>query len=390
VYSDTILDHFRRPRRFGDLDPADRAGEAHNPLCGDHVRITLRLAAGRIADARFRAEACAICTAAASILTERIIGMHEADAALITDEELIGGLNAQLREERLRCATLPLDALRSAVKPERANAEPDEQEEEKMSDPKARGRFVWYDLLTNDPNSAVPFYTTVVGWGTQLFDGGGEGYTMWTNGPTPIGGISHLPPEAAAAGAPPHWLPYIGTPDTDATAKRCEQLGGKVLTQPMDIPTIGRFAVLADPQGAVFAVFTALDQAPGHEGQPTLGDFSWHELATTDYEAAWNFYSELFGWEKDSVMDMGPSGMYLMFKRNGVTLGGMYNKSADMPWPSNWLCYAKVDDVQDRVSTITNNGGQIAVGPMEVPGGDWIVVGTDPQGAAFALHSVKK
>ena len=117
VYSATILDHFRRPRRSGELEPADRSGAAHNPLCGDHVRITLRVKDGRIADARFRAESCAICTAAADLLLERILGLREAEATAVPEEVLIGLLDAQLRAERRRCATLPLEALQAAFKP---------------------------------------------------------------------------------------------------------------------------------------------------------------------------------------------------------------------------------------------------------------------------------
>jgi predicted enzyme related to lactoylglutathione lyase/NifU-like protein involved in Fe-S cluster formation len=389
VYSATILEHFRHPRRSGELEPADRSGEAHNPLCGDRVRLSLRLSGDRIAEAKFRAEACAICTAAADLLLERIVGMRTADAATFTDDALIVLLNARLRPERRRCATLPLEALQSAIGPEGTDTLPN-QEDAQMSNATAKGRFVWYDLMTSNPDNAIPFYQKIVGWGTQKWDGVGNGaYTMWTSGGAPIGGVMQLPPEAAAGGAPPHWLLYVFAPDVDATVKRAQQLGGMVHVPPTDIPTVGRFAVLADPQGAAFAVFAAAQDAPGHEGAPNIGEFSWHELATTDYEAAWNFYHDLFGWEKDSAMDMGPAGMYQLFKRNGVQLGGMYNKPADMPAPPHWLCYAKVDDVQKRVDTIKNLGGQILVGPMEVPGGDWIVVGMDPQGAAFALHSTK-
>jgi predicted enzyme related to lactoylglutathione lyase len=258
---------------------------------------------------------------------------------------------------------------------------------------KAKGRFVWYDLLTTDPDQAVNFYTKVVDWGTTQWGDGAEGmppYTMWTANNAPLGGVMPLPEEAKKMGAPPHWLPYIGTPDTDATAARAQQLGGRLLNGPMDIPTVGRFAVLQDPQGAVFAVFTAEGDAPGHEGEPKVGEFSWNELTTTDYEGAFKFYSELFGWEKDTAMDMGPQGIYQMYKRNGQMLGGMMNKPAEMPGPPAWLCYTRVADVAESVAEAKRNGGQILLEPMEVPGGDMIAVGMDPQGAAFALHARKK
>jgi predicted enzyme related to lactoylglutathione lyase len=248
-----------------------------------------------------------------------------------------------------------------------------------------KGRFVWHELMTSDPDAAGKFYTDVVGWSTQPWEGGDGPYTMWMNGEMPVGGVMQLPEEAKAGGAPPHWLPYIGTPDVDATASRGKELGGKVMVQPMDIPEIGRFAVIADPQGAVFAAF-ASDNEPGGSEDPKVGEFSWHELITTDYEAAWDFYSELFGWEATEAMDMGEMGVYQMYGQGGTTYGGMFNKTAEMPQPPSWLCYARVRDVNQAAERIKAKGGSILNGPMEVPGGNMIVQGMDPQGAAFALH----
>jgi NifU-like protein involved in Fe-S cluster formation len=115
VYSATILEHFRHPRNRGALEDADRAGEAHNALCGDRIRIALRTSDGRIAEARFHAEACAICVAAGSLLTERLRGMQRSEALAIRGEEVMEALGATLREERQRCATLPLEALHAAL-----------------------------------------------------------------------------------------------------------------------------------------------------------------------------------------------------------------------------------------------------------------------------------
>lgn len=263
--------------------------------------------------------------------------------------------------------------------------------EMEMAD-KAKGRFVWFDLMTSDQDAAIDFYGAVTGWGTSVWDGAGPDmkYTMWTVGEQPIGGVMDLPPDAAAAGAPPSWLAYIGTEDVDATAKKIEVLGGRIVKEPMDIPTVGRFAVAADPQGAIFAIFTAQDDAPGHDGEPRTGEFSWHELVTTDYEAAFRFYSELFGWDRMDEMDMGPAGIYLIYGRKGIQLGGMFNKTPDMPMPPMWMEYAMVDDVDAATETVKARGGQILNGPMEVPGGDRIVQCMDPQGAMFALHSRAK
>jgi uncharacterized protein len=253
-----------------------------------------------------------------------------------------------------------------------------------MAEDKPTGRFVWFDLITTHPDQAPGFYGEVAGWGTQAWDGPAP-YTMWINNGTPIGGIGQLP----NASARPHWLAHISTADVDATVRTATDLGSKVITPPTDIPTVGRFAVVADPQGAVFGVFTPKGEAPGHEGEPELGEFSWHELTTHDHPAAFRFYERLFGWQKTSAMDMGPMGTYQMFGRNGVVLGGMYNKTAEMPAPPSWLYYVRVEDVQRAVDAVTSNGGKVVNGPMEVPGGDWIAQCVDPQGAPFAVHAKK-
>lgn len=255
-----------------------------------------------------------------------------------------------------------------------------------------RGRFVWYELMTKDPEAAKSFYTTLAGWGTEDWEGAGQPYTMWTQREQPLGGVMTLPDEAAKAGAPPHWMGYVSTPNVDETISQATSLGAQVPAPPMDIPTVGRFAVLADPQGAVIAVYTSASESPRGGAQPEEGQFSWHELATTDYEAAFTFYRSVFGWEKTEAMDMGEAGIYLMYKEAGgaAPLGGIFNKPKEMPGPPAWLYYIMVDDAQSKAEQVKKLGGRILNGPMEVPGGDWIVQCLDPQGAAFALHSRKK
>ena len=186
-----------------------------------------------------------------------------------------------------------------------------------MAAEKDRGRFVWHDLMTADATSAIAFYGEIVGWGTSVWEGGDEPYTMWTSGDTPIGGIRDLAEQAKAAGASAHWLAYVACPEVEATVAQATELGAQVLISATEVPAVGCFAVLADPQGAVFAVFSAIDQAPGHDGPSQLGEFSWHELATTDQEAAFGFYSALFGWQDTESMDMGEMGVYRIYGRGG-------------------------------------------------------------------------
>ena len=255
-----------------------------------------------------------------------------------------------------------------------------------MSEDSARGRFIWHDLMTTDQEAAKAFYTAVVGWGTTTWETEKGPYVMWTTGETPIGGMMTLPPEVAAGGQKPHWLAYVAVPDTDATTDRAKTLGAQVHVAPKDIPGAGRFAVLTDPQGVAFAIYTSEKPTPPESEKESAGEFVWHELATTDYKAAFAFYSDLFGWEKTSEMDMGPHGIYFMYGLRGRPYGGMFNQPAEKGPPS-WLHYIRVEDVKSAAELITKNGGQVTSGPMEVPGG-WIVTGIDPQGGTFALHQL--
>jgi predicted enzyme related to lactoylglutathione lyase len=251
-----------------------------------------------------------------------------------------------------------------------------------------RGRFVWHELLTTDPKAAGAFFSKIIGWKTQPW-GTDQSYTLFVSGDRQLAGLMAQPEEAKQMGAPPSWMTYIGTNDVDDTARLATSLGAKVLKAPEDIPGAGRYAVLQDPQGAVFGLYKS-NQAPGPDSVPVIGEFSWHELATTDAKSALTFYQRLFGWEETSAMDMGEMGVYQMFgqSKQGRTLGGMFNKSSQMPGPPAWLAYIKVPDARKSAGAIKKAGANVVNGPMEVPGGDWIAQAVDPQGAMFAVHSV--
>jgi uncharacterized protein len=253
------------------------------------------------------------------------------------------------------------------------------------------GRFVWHELMTTDPEAAESFYQDVVGWKAAPFLEAPTKYTTWLAGESPVGGMMELPDEAKQMGAPPHWLAYTAVKDVDQTVEKAKQLGANVYAGPMSMPGVGRFSILADPQGAVFAVYTGEgERAP--ESDPKPLEFSWHELATSDLEGGWKFYSDLFGWQKQQEMDMGPEagGTYRMFGRDRFMYGGAYRKPDDMPAPPHWLHYALVDNADEAAKRAEERGGKVLNGPMDVPGGDRIAVLQDPQGAAFAVHSKAK
>jgi uncharacterized protein len=246
------------------------------------------------------------------------------------------------------------------------------------------GQFVWYELLSPDPDAAKKFYSSVAGWGTQPFD---NDYTMWTTAGAPFAGLYRLGPEMRQQGIPPNWMPYVESSNVDETVRLATSLGGKVTFPASDIPNVGRYAVLQDPQGATFGVYKTSGPSTSWDGTPVLGRFSWHELMTTDYRKAFEFYQKLFGWEKTGEMDMGGGNAYLMYGK-GQPFGGIFNRHGDMmnmrPF---WMVYLYVKDVRKAVDLATKNGASVHRPPMEIPGGGTIAILADPQGAAFALHA---
>jgi predicted enzyme related to lactoylglutathione lyase len=250
------------------------------------------------------------------------------------------------------------------------------------------GQNVWFDLMTTDMEGAKTFYGETIGWKTQQWEDADPKlpYTMWVANGTPIGGVMPLPDQAKQMGAPPHWIAYTTVQNTDATVTKAQQLGGRVYAPAMDIPKVGRFAILGDPQGATFAV---LQPVGASEAPPDkVGHFSWAELNTTDYEGAWKFYSQLFDWKHRSSMDMGPMGTYFMWQDQAdKTKGGMTNGAKQMGLPPHWLYYVTVESCEQTIERIKRAGGKVLNGPMPIPGDDYIAHCQDPQGAFFAVYS---
>ena len=247
-----------------------------------------------------------------------------------------------------------------------------------MADKTSRGRFVWHELMTSDSVAAYGFYTKTLGWKTITHEG--AGHTSFAAPSGPLGNASHLD------GGASRWIAYIGTTDLEQTLSDATDKGATVAKSITSVPGGGRYLHLTDPQGATFGVYASNDPPP-REAPPKRGEYSWHELATTDGDAAFEFYASLFGWEKMAEHDMGPMGMYLIFGHNGKQLGGIYTKMPDQPGPA-WLGYVRVKDLEKTVKKVKSAGGTLINGPMDVPGGDRIAQFLDPQGAMFAVHTL--
>ena len=246
------------------------------------------------------------------------------------------------------------------------------------------GRFVWYELLSKDPKASIAFYSKVIGWSTVSF---GQGdYVMWVAEQGPVGGVMGLPNEAPI---PSSWTASVQVEDVDATASLARKLGGTVLKEPEQIPGVGRFAVIADPQKARLTI-SRMDSPMNRRDSSKRGEFCWNELLTTDFAGAFEFYSALFGWKSVQDMDMGPVGTYRVFGTGESQLGGMMNLPKGAPTPPMWLFYVETPNLDDALATAVKEGATVMNGPVDVPGGGRIVQMMDPQQAAFALHQSPK
>lgn len=253
--------------------------------------------------------------------------------------------------------------------------------------PNSDGDYIWYELLSSDPDAAADFYGKVVGWTVRDAGMGGDmDYRLFSAPDADIGGLMKMP-DGMPSG--PTWLGYVGVSDVDAAAAKVTELGGAVHMPPADIPGVGRFAMVADPQGVAFYVMRGDSEEKSTAFQPMAnGHCGWNELSTSDQAGALDFYGRLFGWKKGDAMPMDEMGDYRFIHHHDEMIGAVMNRPKDGP-PSRWTYVFRVPGVEAAAERIRENGGSVTFGPVEVPGGDWVINAVDPQGAMFGLFGPK-
>jgi predicted enzyme related to lactoylglutathione lyase len=259
---------------------------------------------------------------------------------------------------------------------------------------KLQGSFIWYELMTTDPVGAKAFYDAVVGWDIDAQSASPDmDYRMINRADGGMtGGVFTLNDEMLGHGTKPCWLGYIGVDDCDAAAKAIEAAGGKVVMPPMDIPMAGRIAMVSDCCGAGYYIMAPSPPPGGGESTAFsldgLDACGWNELYAGNQDNALAFYTSLYGWTLPEPMDMGPMGKYQFIDHDGVTVGAIMGKPPHMQVPG-WNHYFRVASIDTAKAAVEAGDGTVTNGPMEVPGGDWVINGVDPQGAAFALVGAK-
>lgn len=246
------------------------------------------------------------------------------------------------------------------------------------------GTFCWVELATSDSAAAKSFYSQLFGW--ECVDnpmGPDSFYTMLRLNGRDAGGLFQLTPELASRGVPPNWLSYVSVTSADETAEKAKAAGATLMKEPFDVFSIGRMAAVQDPTGAVFALW----QAGEHHGAGVYnvpGSFCWNELGTRDTQKAGEFYSELFGWTRETNQ-FGPI-EYTMFSHGDREAAGMFKIPPEMgPMPPHWLVYFAVDDCDAKVQKATELGASVIKPADDIPGIGRFAILADPQGAAFSV-----
>ncbi|MEZ5291037.1 MAG: VOC family protein [Vicinamibacterales bacterium] len=260
------------------------------------------------------------------------------------------------------------------------------------------GSFIWYELMTGDPDAAKTFYDAVVGWSiapAPAPNAGGMDYRMiGRSDGRSAGGVLRISDDMRADGARPMWAPYLFAPDTDAAVAAIAAEGGKVLMPATTVDGAGRLAMVADPQGVLIYVMTPAP--PPGQSDATSDVFSpaaeqrvgWNELASPDLAGSKAFYAKHFGFEFNESMNMGPMGDYCFIDHHGQRLGAIMQRQSEQQ-PAAWLLYFRVPALAAAKAAIVAGGGTVLVGPMQVPNGEWILLAMDPEGAGFGLLSAR-
>ncbi len=240
------------------------------------------------------------------------------------------------------------------------------------------GSFIWYELLTPDPDAATAFYAGLLGWQASAHETQ-DGYRILSHGAEAIGGLMQAP-----AGVPPGWLGYLGVDDVDATVAGILADGGQVQMPARDIPGVGRIAMVTDPHGAPFYLMRgAGDRTSSSYAPDRVGHCGWNELGAGVLEQAVDFYARHFGWSRGESLPMGAMGSYQLMEQQGRAFGAIMAQQGGAP--PMWRFYFTVPAIDAAARRVRDRGGAILHGPVEVPGGDQILIGKDPQGAVFAL-----
>lgn len=251
-----------------------------------------------------------------------------------------------------------------------------------MITPHLPGKFVWFELLTQDIDKAIRFYDSLFGWHTvRVPMGEGQSYPMIHNGEESIGGLRLGPPEVKS-----HWVSYLSVPDVDASHRDAVAAGCRIMMAPTDYSPVGRAAAMADPTGASFCVWRGNEGDPVDVEKTPMGAWFWNELWTSDENKALAFYESMFGYTHDT-MNLG-SGNYYLLNSGGKPRAGVC-RSVNMSARSMWLPYIAVPDCDSTERKVTALGGEVLLHSRDIPDIGRYAIAMDTTGGAIAFITPK-
>jgi predicted enzyme related to lactoylglutathione lyase len=252
------------------------------------------------------------------------------------------------------------------------------------------GDFCWIELTADNIERASQFYVALFDWGSEHVPcGTEEPYHMYKIGDTAIGGGFQINSEMKAKQVPQHWKSYVLVANIDESLKTAKSLGATVYKDVSEVMNVGKMAVIADPTGAVFSLWQTLQRS---EGSPlpseTFGNVGWHELVTTDTEAAGKFYTELFKWTQET-QKMPEGHTYTTFKNGEKFVGGMMKPDKEDTLGQRWNVYFSVSDLDESIAKAKKLGGTLCYEPITIDVGRFTMI-RDPEGIFFSIIQFKK
>ncbi len=253
-----------------------------------------------------------------------------------------------------------------------------------LSEQPLTGKFVWHDLLTDEPVAVRAFYSALFGWEYEdtTLPGRSGPYTLIKSGDRYLGGIVMLadPDENINYS---RWLSYLSVDDVDKSTSAVQHAGGTILVPARDIGSFGRAAVVQDPQSAVLGLARSKVGDPDDSHVPEAGDIIWHELVATDNQAAAGFYENLAEYNVESKDRRG--GRYHILKAAGIKRAGIVqNPIPDLP-PA-WLVSFAVSDPLETTSLVESAGGKVLLAPSEEFRESTVALISDPSGALLLIQ----
>ena len=249
--------------------------------------------------------------------------------------------------------------------------------------PNHPGKFVWHTLTSGDLEASKKFYATLLGWQYSDTTVLGKKYTVARLGKQPVAGMRGPDPELGKTAS--HWLPYMSAPDVDATVTKAKASGAKILAGPVDVGTLGRAAVLADPQGAPFGVVRLSAGDPADPAQPIENAFFWNEYLTHDLDATLAFYNGLFPYEMTTSKSE-ENAAYVVLKSDRPRAGVFRLPDSQSQVPPNWLPYVRVSDPAAMAARVAGLGGRVLLEPTPKHRKGSLAIVSDPSGAVVALQ----